>query len=116
MRQTWAEGEASRTVIVSQTSTEVLDQCRQAVATEAGHLGGAGDSFPDGGRPRAAFGRLAASAAMAGAVDALDRRMHADFEAAERLLLAVERAIGSVEASVLTTDRAAATGLSGTAV
>jgi hypothetical protein len=53
---------------------------------------------------------------MAGAVDALDRRMHADFEAAERLLLAVERAIGAVEASVLTTDRAAATGLSGAAV
>jgi len=100
----------------SQTSTEVLDQCRQAAAAEAGHLGGAGDSFPDGGCDPAAFGRLAASTAMAAAVDVLDRRMRGELDAAERLLRAVEEAIGAVETGVRDTDRAAAAGLSTTAV
>lgn len=96
---------------MSQTNTDVLDQCRQAAAAEAGHLGGAGDSFPDGGCSPATFGRLTTSAAMASAVDALDRRMRAELEAAERLLLAVEQAIGAVETSVRDVDDAVAHGL-----
>lgn len=84
----------------TQINTDVLDQCRQAAAAEAGRLGGAGDTFPDGGCPAAAFGRLDASATMASAVDAFDRAMRAEFEAAERLLRSVEQAVGAVETTV----------------
>ena len=101
---------------VSQISTEALDRCRQAVAAEAGHLGGAGDTFPDGGCPTTIFGRLGASAAMAEAVDAIDRRMRDEFAAAERLLRAVEQAVGAVEESVRAVDGEAARGLTTTAV
>ena len=101
---------------VSQTSTEELDRCRQAAAAEAGHLGGAGDMFPDGGCPSTIFGRLDAAAAMAAAVDTVDRRMRDEFAAAERLLRAVEEAVGAVEASVRAVDDEAARSLSTTAV
>ena len=101
---------------VSQINTDALDRCRQAVAAEAGHLGGAGDPFPDGGCSPTIFGRLDAAAMMATAVDGVDRRMRAEFAAAERLLRAVEQAIGAVEASVRDVDHEAARGLSATAV
>jgi hypothetical protein len=103
-------------VTVSQTDTEVLDRCRQAASAEAGHLGGAGDQFPEGGCSPTIFGRLSASAAMASAVDALDVRMRTELAAAERLLLAVEQAIGAVEASVRDADDAAAQALPSSAV
>jgi len=92
-------------------NTEVLDHCRQAVAAEAGHLGGAGDMFPSGGCPASIFGRLGAAAAMSGAVAAVDGRMRSEFDAAERLLRDVERAIGAVEASVRDVDGESARGL-----
>jgi len=95
----------------SRTNTEVLDQCRQAVAAEAGHLGGAGDAFSAGGCPSSIFGRLGAAATMAGAVDAVERRMRSEFDAAERLLRDVERAIGAVETSVRGVDDESARGL-----
>lgn len=92
-------------------NTEVLDRCRQTVAAEAGHLGGAGDMFPPGGCPSSIFGRLGAAATVAGAVDALERRMRSEFDAAERLLRAVERAIGAVETTVRDVDEESARGL-----
>jgi hypothetical protein len=101
-------------VTVSQVNTEVLDRCRQAAAAEAGHLGGAGDTFPDGGCAPTTFGELNASTAMATAVDALDRRIRAEFTAAERLLRSVEQAIGAVESGVRDVDDQAARGLTGT--
>lgn len=95
----------------SLTNTEVLDRCRQAVAAEAGHLGGAGDTFPPGGCLSSIFGRLDAATTMAAAVDALDSRMRSEFDAAERLLKDVERAIGAVETSVRNVDDESARGL-----
>jgi hypothetical protein len=100
----------------SLTNTEALDQCRQAVAAEAGHLGGAGDTFSAGGCPSSVFGRLAAAAAMAGAVDAVGSRMRSELDAAERLLRDVERAIGAVEKSVRDVDDESARGLTATEV
>lgn len=101
---------------VSQTNTEVLDRCRQAAAAEAGHLGGVGDSFPDGGCAPITFGTLDAAARMAAAVDALDRRMRAEFGAAETLLQSVERAVSAVETTVRDVDDRAANSLTSTAV
>ena len=95
---------------VSQINTDVLDQCRQSAAGEAGHLGGAGDTFPDGGCASTVFGKLSAAATMAAAVDAVDRGMRAEFTAAERLLLAVEQTVGAVETTVRDTDDEAARG------
>jgi hypothetical protein len=100
----------------SLTNTEVLDLCRQAVAAEAGHLGGAGDTFSADGCPSSIFGRLGAAAAMAGAVDAVDSRMRSEFGAAERLLRGVERAVGAVETSVRDVDNESARGLTATVV
>jgi hypothetical protein len=98
---------------VSQTSTEALDQCRQAAATEAGHLGGASDTMV-GGCSATSFGRLDAAAELAAAVNAFDARMRADLAAGERLLRLVEAAIGAVESTVRDTDGQAARRLSST--
>jgi hypothetical protein len=95
----------------SLTNTEVLDRCRQAVAAEAGHLGGVGDRFPPGGCSSLIFGRLGAAATMSSAVDAVDSRMRSEYGAAERLLRDVERAIGAVETSVRNVDDESARGL-----
>lgn len=100
---------------VSVTDTQALDTCRQAAATEAARLGGAGDTFPDGGCSPTTFGRLAASATAASAVDAMDRHLRTEFAAAERLLLAVEQALDAVETSVRNADDDSATRLSTTA-
>jgi hypothetical protein len=103
-------------VTVSRTNSLALDQCRQAVAAEAGHLGGAGDTLPGGGCPSTIFGTLNSAGSMAGAVNAVDGRMRSEFEAAERLLRDVEQAIGAVEASVANVDEESARGLTATVV
>lgn len=97
---------------VTETHSEVLDQCRQAVSAEAGHMGGAGDTFPDGGAPSTMFGKLGSSASMASSVNMVDSRMRAEFGAAERLLRNTEQAVGAVEATVRSTDDNATTNLS----
>jgi hypothetical protein len=98
---------------VSQTNTEALGQCRQAAAREAGHLGGAGDTFVGGCSPTT-FGRLEAGAELAAAVNGFDVRMCADLAAGERLLRLVEAAIGAVESTVRDTDDQNARRLSST--
>jgi hypothetical protein len=48
---------------------------------------------------------------VSGAVNAVDSRMRSEFDAAERLLRDLERAIGAVEASVRDVDGESARGL-----
>jgi class 3 adenylate cyclase len=98
---------------VSQTNFEAIDQARQAVAGEAGHLGGAGDAFT-GGCGTGIFGKLNPSAQLAAAVNALAERMRTELGAAERLLRLVESAIGAVETTVRNVDDDAARRLSTT--
>lgn len=92
---------------VSQTDTLSLDRARQAASGEAGHLGGAGDALQGHPTPGKAFGALPSSAALASAVDALDRHVQAEFGAAEDKLRAVEQAIGAIEQTVRDVDHAA---------
>ncbi|MCO1579670.1 MULTISPECIES: hypothetical protein [unclassified Crossiella] len=91
---------------------DALESCRTTVAGQAGQFGAVGDRFPQGGANAAMFGKLADSGALAQALDALDKSMNAEFEAAQTLLGKVERALDAVQRTVEDTERANASGVS----
>ncbi|MBB4674733.1 hypothetical protein [Crossiella cryophila] len=90
---------------------EALEGCRTTVAGQAGQFGAVGDGFPKAASNAAMFGKLADSGAFAQAMDALDRSMNEDFNAAEVLLGKIERALDAVQRTVEDTERANADGV-----
>ncbi|PWW61758.1 hypothetical protein [Actinokineospora spheciospongiae] len=85
---------------------QAIEQCRAAVAGQAGPIAAAGDGLPldvDAG----AFGRLPASAALADAVRALATAAGTELDRAGALLGGVDRALDSIGTSVAGTERAA---------
>ncbi|MBA8929640.1 hypothetical protein BC739_006858 [Kutzneria viridogrisea] len=91
---------------------DAIESCRTAMNGQAGQFGGLSDGFQAGGSTSAdVFGKLDASAGIAGAVDGLNGTVHGELNAAEELLRKVERALDSIETNIHQTEEANAKGL-----
>ena len=97
---------------VARLNAEAMEGCRTAVSAHAGHLGGVGDGMGSAGLPAGALGRLEAAGTLSGAVSQFRRKLTQEFQAAEQLLIGVERALDAVQTSVADVEAANTAGLS----
>lgn len=96
---------------VARLNAEAMEGCRTAVSAQAGHLGGVGDAMGGGDLPAGALGRLDGAGALTGAVSQFRQKLTQDFQAAEQLLIGVERALDVVQTSVADVEAANTAGL-----
>ncbi|WP_026423439.1 hypothetical protein [Actinokineospora inagensis] len=85
---------------------QAIEQCRAAVAGQAGPVAAAGDHLPvdaDG----AVFGTLPSSSALADAVRALAKTSGDELDKAGALLGAVDRALDAIGTTVTNNEQAA---------
>ncbi len=99
---------------VARFNAEAMEGCRTAVSAQAGHLGGIGDGLGGLELPAGALGRLGAAGALSGAVSEFRRKLTQEFQAAEQLLIGVERALDAVQTSVADVEAANTAGLRST--
>ena len=97
---------------VARLNVEAMEACRTAVSAHAGHLGGVGDVIGGADLPAGALGRLDAAGVLSGAVSQFRQKLTQEFQAAEQLLVGVERALDAVQTSVAEVEAANTAGLS----
>jgi hypothetical protein len=79
---------------------DAINACMQKAQDYKPKFGEISDSFPQAGTDSSAYGNLPSSAAVSGAVDALNSAMHDQFNAAEQKLDQVAHALDAVVRSV----------------
>lgn len=97
---------------VARLNAEAMEGCRTTVSAQAGHLGGVGDGMGGVDLPAGALGRLDAAGALSGAVSQFRQKLTREFQAAEQLLIGVERALDTVQTSMADVEAANTAGLS----
>lgn len=85
-------------------NTEAMEQCRTTVSSQAGQFGAIGDGFAGQYGNPDIFGKLGSSAAISGAVSAMDQAGTQEFEAAEKVLRKVESALDTIQTTVADVD------------
>lgn len=83
---------------------DAMNACMRKVQDYKPLFGSIADEFPQVCTSPAVYGELPSSAAVSGAVDALNDAMHTEFEAAESRLEQAARALDAVVQSVRNTE------------
>ena len=85
-------------------NVDAINECMRKVQDNTSKFGEIADTFPQVCSVSTAYGALPSSAAVAGAVDALNSLLNEEFAAAETKLDGVARALDAVAQTVSDTD------------
>ncbi|HEV7647555.1 MAG TPA: hypothetical protein VGP26_05280 [Actinophytocola sp.] len=85
---------------------EAINTCMQKAQDYKPKFGQIADTFAQAATSAAAYGNLPSSAALAGAVDALNSKLNSEFGAAESRLDGVAHSLDAVTRTVGDTDQA----------
>jgi shikimate kinase len=91
---------------VATYNTDAINACMRGAQDHTSKYGAVADTFAEVASAPAAYGTLPSSAALSGAVDALNTMLNEEFAAAETRLDGVARALDAVVATVSETDDA----------
>lgn len=93
-------------VDMAKYNIDAINACMQKTQDYKSKFGQIADTFPQVCSNPAAYGALPSSAALSGAVDALNSMLNEEFAAAESRLDGVARSLDAVTRTVDDTDRA----------